>query len=268
MFSKHCIIIKGGGDLSSATAHKLKRSGFQVIITELEQPRMVRRSVSFGNCVYEKEWTVEGMTSVLTGEEGIHGILMNGKIPVLIDPSCEIRKKVKPAIIIDAILAKKNLSTDINDAPIVIGLGPGFTAGQDVHAIIETNRGHNLGRIIFDGKAETNTHVPGDVCGYTFERVLRSPECGIIKNHVEIGDIVRSGDIICTVDTTPVYTKIDGIVRGLIKDGIYIDSDYKVGDIDPRRDSEYCYTISDKGRNIAGGVLEAILILLKNTPLA
>jgi len=264
MFSKHCVIVKGGGDLATAVIHKLFRTGFPVIITELEKPMMVRRTVSFANCIYEKEWTVEGVTAVLTNEEGIDQILQDGKIPVVIDPSCNIRQKVKPSIIVDAILAKRNLGTRLNDAPIVIGLGPGFVAGEDVNAVIETNRGHDLGKIIFDGKAAPNTGVPGDIKGYTIQRVLRSPCEGIVKNEVEIGSMVKIGDVICTVNGVSVHTQINGVVRGLIKDGLNVSLNEKIGDIDPRGELKYCNIISDKGRNIAGGVLESILILLKS----
>ena len=263
MFSKHCVIVKGGGDLATAVVHKLFRAGFPVIITELEKPKMVRRTVSFANSVYEKEWTVEGVTSVLTNEEGIEQILKDGKIPVVIDPLCEICQRLKPIVLVDAILAKKNLGTRLEDAPIVIGLGPGFTAGENVNAVIETNRGHDLGRIIFDGVAMPNTGVPGDIKGYTTQRVLRSPCEGTVRNLVEIGSMVKTGDIICTVDEVAVHGQIDGIIRGLIKDGLHVFGKDKIGDIDPRGDLKYCTSISDKGRNVAGGVLEAILILAK-----
>lgn len=262
MFSKHSVIVKGGGDLATAVAHKLFRSGFPVIITEIEKPTMVRRTVSFANCIYEKEWTVEGVTSVLADEEGVERVLQDGKIPVVVDPACNICKSIKPTALVDAILAKRNLGTQLKDAPIVIGLGPGFTAGQDVHAVIETQRGHDLGRIIFEGKAAPNTGVPGDVQGYTTQRVLRSPCNGVVKNIVDIGSAVKTGDIICTVNDIAVYAQIDGIVRGLIKDGLNVSYSLKIGDIDPRENIKHCSTISDKGRNIAGGVLEAILMLL------
>ena len=265
MFSKHCVIVKGGGDLATGVAHKLFRAGFPVIITELEKPMMVRRTVSFANCIYEKRWTVEGVTSVLTNGDGVEQLLKDRKIPVLIDPSCNIREKIKPSIIVDAILAKRNLGTGIKDAPIVIGLGPGFTAGEDVDAVIETNRGHNLGKIIFSGKAAPNTGVPGEIKGYTTQRVLRSPCQGIVKNQVEIGSMVKIGDIICTVNEVAVNAQIDGVVRGLIKSGLNVALNDKIGDIDPRGELKYCNIISDKGRNIAGGVLEAILISLKNS---
>lgn len=263
MFSKHCIIVKGGGDLATAVAHKLFRSGFPVIITELEKPMMVRRTVAFANCIYEKEWTVEGVTAVLTDEEGVDQIVKDGKIPVVIDPSCKICQKKRPTVIVDAILAKKNLGTKIDDAPIVIALGPGFTVGEDVNAVIETNRGHDLGKIILNGEAAPNTHIPGDIKGYTTQRVLRSPCEGIVKNQGEIGSMVKKGDIICTVNGVAVHAQIDGVVRGMIKDGLRVHVNTKIGDIDPRGEDKYCNTISDKGRNIAGGVLEAVLMLLR-----
>ncbi|QEK13063.1 EF2563 family selenium-dependent molybdenum hydroxylase system protein [Crassaminicella thermophila] len=264
MFSKYIVIIKGGGDIATAVAYKLFRAGFKVIITELEKPMMVRRTVSFANCIYEKEWTVEGVTSAFAEKEkDIERILKSGKIPVFVDPACKILEKIQPTILIDAILAKKNCGTQITDAPIVIALGPGFTAGLDVDAVIETNRGHQLGRILFEGKADANTGVPGPIKGYTIERVLRAPCMGIVKNHVEIGDFINKGERICSVGDLVVNAEIDGVVRGLIKDGLFVKKNEKIGDIDPRKDKKYCSLISDKGRNVAGGVLEAILILLQ-----
>jgi xanthine dehydrogenase accessory factor len=265
MFSKHYVIVKGGGDLATAVAHKLFRVGFHVVITELEKPMMVRRKVSFANCIYESEWTVDGITSVMTDADGLDRVLKDGKIPVLIDPSCNISKQIQPLIIIDAILAKRNLGTQLKDAPVVIGLGPGFIAGEDVNAVIETKRGHNLGRIIFCGAAEPNTGVPGDIKGYTTQRILRSPCEGIVKNQVEIGSVVKQGDIICSVNGEEVNAQIDGIVRGLIETNSNVSLGEKIGDVDPRSDVEYCTTISDKGRSIAGGVLEAVLILLEDS---
>ncbi|MGE5678643.1 MAG: selenium-dependent molybdenum cofactor biosynthesis protein YqeB [Pseudomonadota bacterium] len=262
MFSEYRIIVKGGGDLASAVAHKLFRAGFPVIITELEKPMMVRRNVSFANCIYEGEWTVEGITSVLTDAEGVEQVLAEGRLPVVIDPRCSIRRQIKPTAIVDAILAKENLGTKLDDAPVVIGLGPGFAAGEDVDAVIETNRGHDLARVLLEGRAERNTGIPGAIKGYTSERVLRSPCEGKVENKVEIGAMVKAGDIICTVAGNAVYSQIDGVVRGLIRGGLRVSANTKIGDIDPRGDISYCNTISDKGRNIAGGVLEAALMLL------
>lgn len=264
IFSKYTIIIKSGGDLATAVAHKLFRVGFPVIITELEKPMMVRRTVSLANCIYEKEWTVEGVTAVLAdGTKNVKEILKDGKIPVVIDPKCNILEELKPIVVVDAILAKRNYGTQITDAPIVLGLGPGFTAKVDVHAVIETQRGHELGKIIYEGKAIPNTGIPGNIIGYTSQRVLRSPCSGLVKNHVDIGSYVEAGETICSVDGSLVKAEIKGIVRGLIHDGLFVKKNEKLGDIDPRGEKKYCEIISEKGRNIAGGVLEAILIELK-----
>ncbi len=263
MFQKYKVIIKGGGDLASAVAYKLHRVGFPVIITELAKPKMVRRSVSFGNCVYENEWTVEGVTAVLIQDASqIDSILKERKIPVLIDPFCKVKDSICPLVLIDGILAKKNCGTQIADAPIVIGLGPGFTAVEDVHMVIETNRGHDLGRVLYKGKAEKNTGVPGSIKGYTTERVLRAGCRGVVKNKKEIGDVVEQGDIICYVGDATIRANISGILRGLIHEDVLVKKYEKIGDIDPRGEKDYCYTISDKGRNVAGGVLEGILSLL------
>ncbi|GAA0181696.1 selenium-dependent molybdenum cofactor biosynthesis protein YqeB [Clostridium sediminicola] len=263
MFSKYTVIIKSGGDLATAVAHKLFSVGFSVIITELDNPMMVRRTVSFANCVYEKEWKVEGVTAVLAhNTQDVKKILGQGKIPVVIDAKCSISQELKPTVIIDGILAKKNRGTKITDAPIVIGLGPGFTAGEDVDMVIETQRGHKLGKIICKGQAIANTGIPGNIMGYTSQRVLRSSCKGIVKNFVDIGSNVETGQTICSVDGEDVVAEIRGIVRGLIHDGLFVKNKEKLGDIDPRGEKEYCYIISEKGRNIAGGTLEAILVEL------
>lgn len=263
MFEDYKVIIKGGGDLATAVAHKLRRSGFPVIITEISQPKMVRRTVSFGNCIYEGTWTVEGITAeYVESPEKIDEVIACGHIPLLIDPKCSILEKIHSTILIDGILAKRNIGTSINDAPIVIGLGPGFTASKDVHAVIETKRGHTLGQVIFDGSSIPNTGIPGNIGGYTHERVFRAPKAGLVKNCVDIGNMVKEGDILCFVDDVPVKAKISGIVRGIIHDGLIVPHMEKLGDVDSRGQKEYCYTISDKGRTIAGGVLEAILYLL------
>lgn len=264
MFAAYTVLIKGGGDLATAVAHKLFNVGFPVVITELDKPMMVRRNVSFANCVYEKEWTVEGVTSVLVDDENeIEAVIRDGKIPLIVDPLCHISDKIKPAVIVDAKLAKKNTGTCLADAPIVIGLGPGFEAGKDVHLVLETQRGHNLGKLTFKGQAEPNTGIPGEIMGYSKERLIRASNSGYVKNHLQIGSIVEMGDIISFVDGNPQISRIGGIVRGLIHEGILVDKNEKIGDIDPRGIREYCSTISDKGRNIAGGVLEGILIMMK-----
>jgi len=265
MFSSYKVVIKGGGDLASAVAHRLHRSGFPVIITELSNPKMVRRTVAFGNVVYEKICEIEGITSKLVNTiNEIHLCLSQGKIPVIIDPECRILAKLRPTVLIDGTLSKKNLGTFLGDAPIVIGLGPGFTALKDVDAVIETKRGHYLGKVILKGTSMPDTGVPGDIMGYTHERVLRAPETGIVKNSVEIGDMVSENEIVSYVGKMPIRSKIAGIVRGIIHDGIEVKKGEKLGDVDPRGVKDYCYSISDKGRAIAGGVLEAILYFIKN----
>lgn len=251
--------------MASAVAHRLFRAGFQVIMTEVKKPSMVRRHVSFGNCVYENSWQVEGVKSKLVRDlSEIWDVLAQGQIPVLIDAECKISQVLNPKVIVDAILAKKNTGTTIKDAPIVIGLGPGFEVGKDVHVIIETMRGHNLGRVILKGSAQKNTGTPGPIQGITNERVLRAPRAGIVKNFLDIGNLVKKGEIICKIQEQAVPAKIDGVLRGLIHDGLTVVSGQKLGDIDPRGQVTHCNTISDKGRTISGGVLEAILFFLKD----
>jgi xanthine dehydrogenase accessory factor len=187
--------------------------------------------------------------------------LNNNIIPVLADESGKSISYLKPDIVVDGILAKKNLGTTMKMAPIVIGLGPGFTAGEDVHAVIETNRGHDLGRVIYSGNPQMNTGIPGSIKGYTNERVIRSSNEGVVHNIADIGDIVSKGDCIGYINESPILAPISGVIRGLIKSGLYVLKDFKIGDIDPRGKTEYCFTISDKARAIGGGVLEAILTL-------
>ncbi|AEE90621.1 Selenium-dependent molybdenum hydroxylase system protein, YqeB family [Tepidanaerobacter acetatoxydans Re1] len=259
------VLIKGAGEMASAVAHRLYRSGFQIIMTEVEKPLMVRRHVSFGNCIFEGNWQVEGVESKQVRDlKEIRDALAGRKIPVLIDEKCEISRALSPNVIVDAILAKKNTGTTIKDAQVVIGLGPGFEAGKDVHAVIETMRGHDLGRVILKGAAQKNTGTPGPIQGITDDRVLRAPRAGVVKNILDIGSLVKKGDIIGSVADRPVFAKIDGVLRGLIYDGLTVIAGQKIGDIDPRGQIDYCNTISDKGRTISGGVLEAILFLLND----
>jgi xanthine dehydrogenase accessory factor len=190
-------------------------------------------------------------------------ILQKGYIPIFVDEKGEAIAYFKPEVIVDATMAKRNLGTHLDDAKIVIGLGPGFTAGEDVHAVIETVRGHYLGRVIFDGRAIENTGIPGDIQGYGLERVLRTPAKGKVRTLREIGDSVKKGEIVAYVDGQPVRAGVGGVIRGMIRNGIEVEEDLKIGDIDPRGVREYCYTISDKSRAIGRAVLEAILILLR-----
>ncbi|HHW41654.1 MAG TPA: EF2563 family selenium-dependent molybdenum hydroxylase system protein [Syntrophomonadaceae bacterium] len=256
------VLIKGAGDLATGIAHRLHRCGFRVVMTEIEQPTVIRRTVSFAEAVYVGFNTVEGVTAQFVSDAlEAADVLKQGEIPVMTDPDAKIALQLKPGVVVDAIMAKKNTGTRISDAPLVIGLGPGFTAGIDVHAVIETKRGHNLGRVILEGCAEPNTGVPGDIDGYTSERLIKAPADGIFIPRFDIGSLVKAGEVVGFVDDHPVEAAITGVLRGLIRGGIRVTRGQKIGDIDPRSRVEYCFTISDKARAVAGGVLEAILLL-------
>jgi len=255
------VLIRGAGEMASGVAHRLHRSHFNVCMLEIPHPIAVRREVSFCEAIYEGEKEVEGVRSkFISRPEEIHSVWQEEKIPVLVDPDGEkTRRFIKPDVLVDAIVAKKNLGTHIKKAPLVIGLGPGFYAEKDVHIVIETNRGHDLGRLILKGTAEPDTGIPGNIGGYTVERVLRTMKRGVFHPQKGIGDRVNKGLVVAVVDDFPVMAKISGIVRGLIREGVEVKKGMKVGDIDPRGKRESCFTISDKARAIGGGVLEAIL---------
>ena len=294
------IICRGAGDLATGIIHRLHRAGHRVIALETDYPAAIRRQVSFCEAVYDGSAVVEGVTARLvpaladaetdtetySGENdtpaahivsekwdssAIEAVLEAGEVPLFIDQKGESIALLKPDVVIDAIIAKKNLGTTIDMAPLVIGVGPGFTAGQDVHLVIESMRGHNLARIITDGMAQPNTGVPGNIAGFTSERVIHAPAAGYIHDVRKIGDIVQKGDEIARIypdkesydnalsEYVPVNATITGIIRGLIREGYYFRKGFKIADIDPR-ESEItnCFTISDKARSIAGSVLEAV----------
>ncbi len=254
------VLVRGGGDLASGVAWRLHQSGFRVLITEVPEPLAVRRKVSFCEAVYDGHTVVEGVKALLVkGPEEVVQVWDQGFIPVLVDPGAESRHSIKPEVIVDAILAKKNLGTSAKDAPLVVALGPGFEVGKDAHFVVETQRGHNLGRLLTSGSAAANTGVPGPVQGITSDRVLRAPANGPWQNIVDIGDRVKKGDLIGTVQGEALYATIDGALRGLIHPGITVSKDLKIGDIDPRGERAFCFTISEKALAIAGGVLEGIL---------
>lgn len=264
------IIVRGGGDIASGTIMKLYKCGYSVLVLEIPSPSSIRRNVSFSEAVYEKTQKVEDVTCYLAKDlDEAKEFLNQGKLTMLVDPDCSCISEIKPIAVIDAILAKRNLGTTKDMAPITIALGPGFIAGKDVDAVIETMRGHSLGRIIYEGKAIENTGVPGKIAGFDKERVIHSPAEGILKNVHHITDFVEKGEIIAGIITfngiTPVYATIDGLLRGLIRDGYPVSKGFKIADIDPRADEyDNCFTISDKARCIAGGVLEAIMHLSNN----
>lgn len=257
------VIVRGGGDLASGTIQRLHRSGFKVVVLDVAKPTSIRRSVCYSEAIYEGKATVEGITAVhVDSVKKIKKVLAESKIPVVIDPKGNYIDIIKPQIVVDAILAKRNLGTNINMADITIALGPGFEAGRDVHAVIETMRGHNLGRVILKGQAEKNTGLPGDIMGYTKERVIYCPCDGKIENTREIGDLVKCEEILAYVGNTPIRATINGVLRGIIRNKSKVTKGLKIADIDPRlEEKNNCYTISDKARNISGGVLEAILYL-------
>lgn len=256
------ILIKGAGDIATGIAVRLKNSGMQVVMTEIAIPTTVRRSVAFSRAVYEGSAVVENITAKLVLDFAqIPAVLQRDEIPVLIDPRCEVLKSIHFDAVVDSILAKKNLSTDPTQAPVVIGVGPGFSVPQDCHCVIETQRGHDLGRCIYQGCAAKNTGIPGEIGGYTVERLLRAPCDGIFHPILAIGDAVKAGQTVALVDDQPVTAQIDGIVRGLLQDNVPVKAGMKSGDIDPRGCYEHCFTVSDKARAVGGGVLEAILHL-------
>ncbi len=265
------IAVKGAGDLATGVIHRLVRSGFAVMATELAQPTVLRRTVAFAEAVALGEMTVEGVTArLVTSTEDIREAIGKGIVPVVVDPDGLVLKQMRPTVLVEATLSKYNSGVTMQDAPIVIALGPGYEAGKDVHAVIETNRGHNLGRVYLHGFAEPNTGVPGAIGGYAGERLLRAPCAGMLYGVRQIGDAVEAGETVAVVkemegtsEVTPVIAAIAGILRGLVRDGLPVSTGMKVGDVDPRAVREHCFTISDKSRAIAGGVLEAVLYLLR-----
>ena len=254
------VLVKGAGEMASGISHRLTRCRFKVCMTEIPEPHAVRREVSFCEAIHDGEKTVEGLTAVVASSyEQIVEAWRENYIPIIIDPEATIKDVLNPAVLVDAILAKKNLGTRITDAPLVIGVGPGFYAGKDVHLVVESNRGHNLGKAISRGEAEGNTGIPGVIAGFSIERVLRAPRDGTLHANKHIGDVVEVGDVIGSVEGMPIQAGIKGVIRGLLRDGTTVWKGMKAGDIDPRGIKGHCYTISDKARAVGGGVLEAIL---------
>lgn len=264
MLSGKLVIVRGGGDIATGTIHRLWSAGLKVLVLETAHPAAIRRQVSVCEAVYEKTAVIEGMKAVFCSKtEEMEQLWEKQQVPLVTDPTGEWITKLKPAVVVDAILAKKNLGTTRKMAPLTIGLGPGFTAGEDVTVVIETMRGHNLGRIIRQGSALANTGVPGNIDGYTSERVIHASGVGILYNRKKIGDLVEQQETIASIQTENgeilVPASITGIIRGLIRDGYPVTKGFKIADIDPRvSEQNHCFTISDKARCIAGSVLEVI----------
>lgn len=255
------IIVRGGGDIATGTIQVLWRAGFDVLVLETAHPSAIRRHVALSEGVYEGRWTVEDITAVKAETlEEAEDLMKQGLVPILIDPEGKTLEQVRPLALVDGILAKKNLGTRMDMADTVVALGPGFTAGVDAHMVIETQRGHHLGRILREGPAAPNTGIPGVIAGFGKERVIHAPVAGVLKNVRAIGDHVEKGEVIATIGETQVTASLTGILRGLIRDGYPVTKGFKIADIDPREsEQKNCFTISDKARCIGGSVLEGIL---------
>jgi xanthine dehydrogenase accessory factor len=261
-FRDWTVVVKGGGDLGTGVVYRLHRAGLRVLVTELPAPLVIRRAVALASAVYQGFVQVEGIVGRrVERDQEIRDAWQRGEVPVLIDPQTAVLSRLRPTVLIDAILAKKKLGTRIDAAPVVVALGPGFVAGRDAHAVIETQRGHYLGRAIYEGAAAPNTGVPGSTRGVTSQRLLRASAAGRFEPACRIGDQVQAGQVVARVDGAPVRAAIDGVVRGLLADGLAVTAGLKVGDVDPRGIVDHCFTISDKALAIGGGVLEALLFL-------
>ncbi len=255
------VLIKGAGEVASGVAHRLFRSHFRVCMTEIHQPQAVSRGVAFCEVIHDGEKEVEGVIAKLVAsKEEILKAWEEQRLPLLVDPEASVKEILHPGVVIDAIMAKKNLGTEITDAPLVIGLGPGFYAGRDVHMVVETSWSDNLGRVILEGEAEKDTGIPIPICGLTLERVLHAPTPGLFLTNKEIGDVVATGEVVASVGGQPVRAEVSGVIRALLRSGIEVKRDTKLGEIDPSGNKEACFHIRGRIRAIAGGVLEAILM--------
>jgi xanthine dehydrogenase accessory factor len=259
LFDPLRVVIRGGGDLASGAAYRLHVAGFPVVITELPAPLLIRRKASYGAAVYEGSVTVDGLTArcVNSGDEAF-AMLPTGDIPVVVDAAGDALSALEPVVLVDARMHKANLGTTLADAPLVVALGPGFTASVDCHAVVETNRGHNLGRVLWHGQTEPDTGTPGRLGGRQGERVIRAPADGYVTPHAEICDVLDEGDLIASVGEAEVRAPFRGVLRGLIHPGVKVAAGLKIGDLDPRAEPGYCGTISDKALAVGGGVLEAV----------
>ncbi|NLP17942.1 MAG: EF2563 family selenium-dependent molybdenum hydroxylase system protein [Firmicutes bacterium] len=260
--SEDWAVVKGVGDLGTGVAYSLLKAGFRVLATEISRPLVVRRTVSFAQAIYSGWVNVQDVKAQMVENiEEAWALAQQGIVPVLVDPQAHVISQLKPVLVVDAIMAKRNTGTAQSDAPVVIGLGPGLMAGKDVHAVIETCRGPNLGQIIYRGRAQADSKVPGAIDGHTWERLLRAPATGIVSARVEIGNLVSKGQILALVEDVPVKSNLDGVLRGMIQPGLYVKEGTKIGDVDSRRDRSLCYKISDKALKVGEGTVRAALKL-------
>lgn len=256
------VVIKGAGDIATGIALRLFRAKLHVVMTDLPRPTSIRRTVCFSEAIIHGTYRVEDVTAVRIDDPlEAESVLAQGKIPVLADPEARCVQALRPDVVVDAILAKHNLNTRITDAKVVIGVGPGFTVGKDCHAVVETQRGHYLGRVLLQGSAAENTGIPGNIGGYTVERIIRAPKEGIFRPVRQIGDTVAADETVAYVDETPVKCLIAGVLRGILPEGTPVFQGMKSGDVDPRCKLDHCYCASDKALSVGGGVLEACLRL-------
>lgn len=260
------VLVKGAGDLATGIGWRLHRCGFAVVMTEIAHPLTVRRTVAFAQAVYDGETTVEGITARRCLPADLPTLLADGEIPVLVDVTPSEIMELAPSVLVDAIMAKRNTGTRLEDAPLVIAIGPGFTVGEDCHAIVETHRGHTLGRVLWEGSALPDTGAPGPLpgAGVDVTRVLRAPSAGKLRPSAQIGETIEAGSILAVIESAtgeeiPVHAPFTGVLRGLIHERVELAAGMKIGDLDPRADPAHARTISDKSLAIGGGVLEAIL---------
>lgn len=257
---EYIVAIRGAGDLATGVAYRLHMCGFRLIMLETARPTVIRRSVAFASAVFDGSIEVEGVRAVLAENiRHIEEAWERGDVPVIVDESCDILGSIRAHVLIDATISKRNIGTRRTMADITIGLGPGFTAGDDVDAVVETLRGHELGRAKYSGSAAADTGIPGEIAGFSSERIVRSPADGIARSVCSIGDIVPKGQVVAYVGEDEVLAPIDGVLRGIIHDGIFVKKGMKMGDVDPRGNVNNCFTISEKALAVAGGVLEAVL---------
>ncbi len=254
------VLIWGGGDLATGVAIRLHRVGIRILVVETHRPLAVRRTVSFAQAVYDGEVEIEDITGCLIDSpDRLDEVWENRKVPVIVDPDLALLEQFPPLALIDARMRKKNVKLSMDLAPLVVGLGPGFTAGENCHAAVETNRGHFLGRVCWECSPEADTGIPGSVQNYASERVLHAPVSGQVTAAVKIGDWVEKDELIMQIDGTEIRASFSGLVRGLIYPGLHVEKGVKVGDIDPRNEPFRCWYVSDKSLAIGGGALEALL---------
>lgn len=260
LFNQALALVRGAGDLGSGVIYRLVRAGFPVVACELPQPSLVRRGACYGEAVYAGRVELDGLCAVFVHTlNEVQSALHSGMIPVIVDRNKVISRILQPAVVVDARMMKYNPDTKLSDAPLVLALGPGYEAGRDCHAVIETNRGHFLGRVYWEGAAEADTGEPGIVKGHTYSRVLRAPLDGYVQSHAAIGDLLQEGDLIAQIGEVTIAAPFTGVLRGLVHEQVLVRTGMKIGDLDPRASREHCFTISDKALAVGGGVVEAVL---------